>query len=46
MKNKKAAGRLGWKAKWIKGRGEKMVKSLYILFNRVKQKIKCQSSGN
>ena len=36
MKNKKAAGRLGWKAKWIKGRGEKMVKSLYILFNRVK----------
>ena len=36
MKNKKASDRLGWKAKWIKGRGEEMVKSLYILFNRVK----------
>ena len=36
MKNKKASDRLGWKAKWINGRGEEMVKSLYILFNRVK----------
>ena len=36
MKNKKASDRLGWKAKWIKGRGEEMVKSLYTLFNRVK----------
>ena len=35
MKNKKAADRLGWKAEWIKG-GEEMVKSLYILFNRIK----------
>lgn len=36
MKNKKASDRLGWKAKWIKGRGEEMVKSLYTLFNRIK----------
>ena len=36
MKNKKAAGRLGWKAEWIKEGGEEMVKSLYILFNRIK----------
>ena len=35
MKNKKAPDRLGWKAEWIKG-GEEMVKSLYILFNRIK----------
>ena len=36
MKNKKAADRLGWKAEWIKEGGEEMVKSLYILFNRIK----------
>ena len=36
MKNKKAADRLGWKAEWIKEGGEKMVKSIYILFNRIK----------
>ena len=36
MKNKKAADRLGWKAKWIKEGGEKMVNSLCILFNRIK----------
>ena len=36
MKNKKAAVRLGWKAEWIKEGGEEMVKSLYILFNRIK----------
>ena len=35
MKNKKEADRLGWKAEWIKG-GEEMVKTLYILFNRIK----------
>ena len=35
MKNKKAADRLGWKAEWIKG-GEEIVKSLCILFNRIK----------
>ena len=36
MKNKKAADRLGWKAEWIKEGGEEMVKSIYILFNRIK----------
>ena len=36
MKNKKIAYRLGWKAKWIKEGEEEMVKSLYILFNRIK----------
>ena len=36
MKNKKAADRLGWKAEWIKEGREEMVKSLYILFNRIK----------
>ena len=35
-KNKKAADRLGWKAEWGKEGGEQMVRSLYILFNRVK----------
>ena len=34
--NKKAADRLGWKAEWIKEGGEEMVKSLCILFNRIK----------
>ena len=36
MKNKEAANRLGWKAEWIKEGEEEMVKSLYILFNRIK----------
>ena len=36
MKNKKAADRLGWKAEWIKEVGEEMVKSLCILFYRIK----------
>ena len=36
MKNKKATDRLGWKAEWIKEGGEEIVKSLYILFNRIK----------
>ena len=36
IKNKKAADRLGWKAEWIKEGGDKMVKSFYILFNRIK----------
>ena len=36
MKNKKATDRLGWKAEWIKEEGEEIVKSLYILFNRIK----------
>ena len=36
MKNKKAVNRLGWKAEWIKERGEEMVKNLYILFNKIK----------
>ena len=36
MKNKKAADMLGWKAEWIKEGREEMVKSLYILFNRIK----------
>ena len=38
MKNKKAADRLGWKAEWTKEGGEEMVKSLYILFNRITTK--------
>ena len=38
MKNKIAADRLSQKAEWIKGGGEKMVKSLCILFNRIKTK--------
>ena len=37
MKNKKAADRLGWKAGWMKG-WEEMIKSLCILFNRIKTK--------
>ena len=36
MKNKTAVDRLGWKAKWIKKGGEEIVKSLCILFNRIK----------
>ena len=36
MKKKKAADRLGQKSEWIKEEGEEMVKSLYILFNRIK----------
>ena len=37
MKNKEtAADRLGWKAEWSKEGGEKMVKSLNVLFNRIK----------
>ena len=36
MKNKKAADRLGWKVEWKKKEGDEMVKSLYILFNRIK----------
>ena len=32
----KAAGRVCWKAKWIKKGGEKMVKSFYMLFKRIK----------
>ena len=36
IKNKKIAYRLAWKIKWIKEEEEKMVKSLYILFNRIK----------
>ena len=36
MKNKKTSHRLGWKAGWIKERRKEMVKSLYILFNRIK----------
>ena len=36
MKNKKAADRLGWKAKWIKKGGDETAKTLYILFNRIK----------
>ena len=36
MKNKKAVVRLGWKAEWIKEGGEKLVRSLYILFNGIK----------
>ena len=36
MKTKKAAGRLGWKAEWIKEGGEEIIKSLCILFNRIK----------
>ena len=40
MKNKKAADRLGWKAEWIKEGGKEMVKSLYILFNRIKTENK------
>ena len=35
MKNIKAADRLGWKAEWIKQGGEEIVKSLYILLNRI-----------
>ena len=46
MKNKKTVDRLGWKADWIKEGGEEMVKCLYILFNRIKQKIKYQNINN
>ena len=35
MKNR-TAHRLGWKAKWIKEGREEMIKSLCILFNRIK----------
>ena len=35
-KNKKAADRLGWKDGWVKEGGEEMVKSLCMLFNRIK----------
>ena len=36
MKNKKPADRLGRKAEWIKEGGEEMLKTLYILSNRIK----------
>ena len=36
MKNRKTVDRLSWKAEWMKERVTEMVKSLYILFNRVK----------
>ena len=36
MKNKKPADRLGWKAEWITEGGEEMLKTLYMLFNRIK----------
>ena len=36
MKNKKTAERLGWKVEWIIEGGEEMLKSLYILFKRIK----------
>ena len=36
IKNKKAVDRLSWKAGWIKEGGEEMVKSLCILFNRIR----------
>ena len=45
MKNKKAADRLGWKAEWIKEGGEEMVKSLYILFNRIKTENQIPKQG-
>ena len=36
IKNKKGSGRLGWKAEWIKERGEEKVNSFCILFHRIK----------
>ena len=36
MKNKKAADRLRWRAEWIKEGEEEMIKTLCILFNRIK----------
>ena len=36
MKNKKITDGLEQKAEWIKEGEEKMVKSLYTLFNRIK----------
>ena len=36
MKNRKTVDRLSWKAEWMKERVTEMVKSLYILFSRVK----------
>ena len=40
MKNKKAADRSIWKVEWIKEGGEEMMKSLSILFNRIKTENK------
>ena len=38
MKSKNAPNRLDWKAELIKEEEEEMVKSLHILFNRIKTK--------
>ena len=37
LKNKRASDRLGWRAEWLKERGEEIVKSLSILFNRIER---------
>ena len=37
LKNKRASDRLGWRAEWLKGGGEEIVKSLSILFNRIER---------
>ena len=37
LKSKRARDRLGWRAEWLKERGEEIVKSLSILFNRIER---------
>ena len=37
LKNKRANERLGRRAEWLKSGGEKIVKNLSILFNRIKR---------
>ena len=37
LKNKRASDRLGWRAERLKEEGEEIVKSLSVLFNRIKE---------
>ena len=37
LKSKRASDRLAWRAEWLKERGEEIVKSLSILFNRIER---------
>ena len=37
LTNKRTGDRLGWRAEWLKERGEEIVKSLSILFNRIER---------
>ena len=37
MKKRKAGDKVGWKAEWLIERGNEMIKSLEVLYNRIEQ---------